>query len=125
MASTCEWISCFDSSILFWIHTLDAWAGRRRESAPKEVRLLQSSGQMKGEELYRSAQSGGGGGGRGGGRWSEWCVCLMQGCQPGEEQEARGIHLSQHRTICGPGLGVPDPLHSVPRGRDRPGRLAN
>lgn len=24
MASTWEWISCFDSSILFWIHILDA-----------------------------------------------------------------------------------------------------
>lgn len=35
------------------------------------------------------------------------------------------INLSQHRTICGLGLGVPDPLCFVPRGRDRPGRLAN
>lgn len=34
------------------------------------------------------------------------------------------IHLSQRGTICALGLGVPDPLLR-PRGRDRPGRLAN
>jgi len=32
MASTWEWISCLDSSTLFWTHILDAFLGEKRGS---------------------------------------------------------------------------------------------
>ncbi len=32
MASTWEWISCLDSSTLFWTHTLEAFLEKRKES---------------------------------------------------------------------------------------------